>query len=265
MGAVGTGLLRDYRTGVNLSCHIWKNISVYSLSAFYLIISASDSLDYDHHHLPPLFFMDTFAEPYTRQGDDVSIDKVHEQIVNLEEEHRKNGIPLSGRIIHVCHYLPITAALIRPGNGVPSPPATPPSEPTDVLSTETDKYPQADSQTTEKQVAVWSLSPRYGHAAMISGIRSLSQSHEQVIVGWTGDIHSESGTEKVPVDTITQQERDEFEASLKEYHPKESDPDDEKDRKTNYIAVWLEDKVAHGHYDGYCKQSMLFSLFNIFS
>jgi trehalose 6-phosphate synthase/phosphatase len=43
---------------------------------------------------------------------------------------------------------------------------------------------------------------------------------------------------------------------LKDYHPKESDPDDERDRKTKYIPVWLDDKVAHGHYDGYCKQTL---------
>lgn len=204
--------------------------------------------------------MDTFAEPYTRQGDDVSIDKVREQIASLEEEHKKNGIPLSGRIIHVCHYLPITAALLRPNIVVPSPPATPPSKPADVSSSDSDERSQADAQNTEHPAAVWSLSPRYGHAAMISGIRSLSQSHEQVIVGWTGDIHSQGMAEKISVDAITQQERDGYEVSLKEYHPKESDPDDEMDKKTKYVPVWLEDKVAHGHYDGYCKQSMLFSL-----
>ncbi|KAG6808923.1 hypothetical protein H0H92_002351, partial [Tricholoma furcatifolium] len=34
----------------------------------------------------------------------------------------------------------------------------------------------------------------------------------------------------------------------------ESDPDD--DRKITYVPVWLDDKVAHGHYDGYCKQTL---------
>lgn len=202
--------------------------------------------------------MDSFAEPYTRQGDDVSIDKVREQIATLEDEHRKKGIPLSGRIIHVCHYLPITATLIRSNNGVLSPPATPPSKPADVPLAEDEQSPCTPQPLTEKQPTVWSLSPRYGHAAMISGIRSLSHTHEQLIVGWTGDIQSHIGTDKVPVDTVSQQERDGFELALKEYHPKESDPDDERDRKTKYVPVWLEDRVAHGHYDGYCKQSMWF-------
>jgi len=199
--------------------------------------------------------MDSFAEPYTRQGDDVSIDKVREQIATLEDEHRKKGIPLSGRIIHVCHYLPITATLVRSNNGVLSPPATPPA---DVPLAENEPSPRTSQLLAEKQPTVWSLSPRYGHAAMISGIRSLSHTHEQLIVGWTGDIQSHIGTDKVPVDTVSEQERDGFELALKEYHPKESDPDDERDRKTKYVPVWLEDKVAHGHYDGYCKQSMWF-------
>jgi trehalose 6-phosphate synthase/phosphatase len=89
---------------------------------------------------------------------------------------------------------------------------------------------------------------------MISGIRSLAHSHEQLIVGWTGDIHS-SETETMASDSISQKGREDFETALKNYHPKESDPDDERDRKTKYVPVWLDDKVAHGHYDGYCKQS----------
>ena len=32
-------------------------------------------------------------------------------------------------------------------------------------------------------------------------------------------------------------------------------------KKTKYVPVCLNDKVAHGHYDGYCKQSMSFGIF----
>lgn len=198
--------------------------------------------------------MDTFSEPYTRQGDDVSIDKVRDQIRQLEEEHVRKGIPLSGRIIHVCHYLPIMGTLLRTNVGVLSPPATPPSKLVEVSPDE-----QKSSEPEPKPTSVWSLSPRYGHAAMISGIGSLSQTHEQLIVGWTGDFQSPTGTDKIPMDTISQQERNDFETTLREYHSKESDPDDENDQRTMYVPVWLEDKVAHGHYDGYCKQSVYFS------
>ncbi|PPQ80867.1 hypothetical protein CVT25_001876 [Psilocybe cyanescens] len=197
--------------------------------------------------------MDSFSEPYTRRGDDISLEQVRENIASLEEQHRKNGIPLSGRIIHVCHYLPMTATLLpKPSLGVLSPPATPPSKPADVPQ-EDGSAPEEKSEQQEQET--WSMSPRHGHTAMISGIRSMSHSHEQIIIGWTGDIESPTG-EKVSSDATTPKERQEFEAAVNNYHPKESDPDDERDRKTKYVPVWLDDKVAHGHYDGYCKQTL---------
>lgn len=64
-----------------------------------------------------------------------------------------------------------------------------------------------------------------------------------------------SPTDKVPSSAITPEDQAAFEVALADYHPRESDPDDERDRKTKYVPVWLDDKVAHGHYDGYCKQS----------
>lgn len=121
--------------------------------------------------------MDSFSEPYTRQGDDISIDQVRANIRLLEDQHRASGIPLSGRVLHVCHYLPV-AATLNTRAGVPSPPPTPPADDADPLR-----------KGSAASAPVWTLAPRYGHAAMISGIRSLSSTHEQVIVGWTGDIH----------------------------------------------------------------------------
>ncbi|KAJ7765232.1 hypothetical protein B0H16DRAFT_1883249 [Mycena metata] len=74
--------------------------------------------------------------------------------------------------------------------------------------------PETDSPVLEdKTDDVWTLVPRYGHAA--GGARQARRG--------PGD------------------------------QPAESDPDD--DCKTVYVPVWLEDAVAHGHYDGYCKQS----------
>ncbi|PPQ70030.1 hypothetical protein CVT24_003797 [Panaeolus cyanescens] len=201
--------------------------------------------------------MDSFSEPYTRRGDDVSLDKVRESIAVLEDQHRKNGIPLSGRIIHVCHYLPIIATLNSKQNttaAVPTPPLTPPNADSDSSA------PPSPIDIPEKSDSEWSMAPRYGHAAMISGIRSLSATHEQLIVGWTGDILSTS-TDPIPSATVSDGQKDSFETALKEYLPKESDPDDERDRKTKYVPVWLDDKVAHGHYDGYCKQ-ILWPLFH---
>ena len=203
--------------------------------------------------------MDSFSEPYTRQGDDISIEQARQKIVLLEQQHRQAGIPLSGRIIHVCHYLPITATIISKNSvdiGVLSPPATPPTN-ADVLLDDT--IPSGPTECcapcSSSHAPVWSLSPRYGHSAMTSGIRSLSQTHEQLIVGWTGDIMSLE--EKVPVDTISADDKASFQDALNGYVP---DSDDERDKEAKYVPVWLDDKVAHGHYDGYCKQSKPLSL-----
>lgn len=92
---------------------------------------------------------------------------------------------------------------------------------------------------------------------MISGIRSLSQTHEQLLVGWTGDILS--SPDNMPIETVSAGDRLAFEGSLDNYIP---DTDDEHDTKIKYVPVWLDDKVAHGHYDGYCKQSTPLFLFH---
>ncbi len=84
--------------------------------------------------------------------------------------------------------------------------------------------------------------------------RSLAATHEQLIVGWTGDIHSPVPNEHIPENTVSESDKQALDEALRTYQPKESDPDD--DKKTVYVPVWLDDKVAHGHYDGYCKQSM---------
>lgn len=184
--------------------------------------------------------IDTFSEPtdtYTRAADDISLEEVRTQIRDLEEGHRSSGIELSGRILHVVHLLPITAAWPSP-SGVPSPPPTPKGD---------------AAEAAVETPAGWTLAPRYGHSAMISGVRSLSTTHENVIVGWTGDILSATTGDKIPVESVEQKNRDGLDDALRSYTPREADPDD--DRKSTYVPVWLEDKVAHGHYDGYCKAS----------
>jgi trehalose 6-phosphate synthase/phosphatase len=89
---------------------------------------------------------------------------------------------------------------------------------------------------------------------MVSGIRSLSATHEQLIIGWTGDIETGIPGERVPTNSISQQDKDSLEVALATYTPREADPDD--DKKTHYVPLWQDDKVAHGHYDGYCKTTL---------
>ncbi|KAF6764435.1 trehalose-6-phosphate phosphatase [Ephemerocybe angulata] len=199
--------------------------------------------------------MDSFSEPYTREGDDISISRFQDKIRQLEEEHRKNGIPLSGRIIHVVHSLPITVTLDTAKRGGPP---TPPAEESGTSG------PAASSDAAAS--AKWDLTARYGHAAMISGIMSLGATHEQCIVGWTGDIlvpgaganasTTNTSVDKVPSASVGAEERKALEEELKGFQPKDSDIDDELHRKTAYVPVWLDDKIAHGHYDGYCKQTL---------
>ncbi|KIJ95057.1 glycosyltransferase family 20 protein [Laccaria amethystina LaAM-08-1] len=97
---------------------------------------------------------------------------------------------------------------------------------------------------------------------MISGIRSLSSSHEQIVIGWTGDIAPPpssasastssvvtAGADKVPAYAISQVDKAAFQDVL--------DPEDDRgEKRAKYLPVWLDDKVAHGHYDGYCKQAL---------
>ncbi|KAF8205365.1 glycosyltransferase family 20 protein [Mycena galopus ATCC 62051] len=209
--------------------------------------------------------MDSFAEPYTRLGDDISLDEVRAQVRALEADHRAAGIPLSGRVLHVCHYLPVIATL-NPAPGVLSPPATPPPVPAAPLNVAEPPTPavtvtpdatllKPSSAETPSEKAIWTLVPRYGHAAMISGIRSLAATHEQLIIGWTGDIQAATAPDvRVPAASVGDAHRAALIEALGTYQPKESDPDD--DKKTAYVPVWLDDGVAHGHYDGYCKQTL---------
>lgn len=136
--------------------------------------------------------MDSFHEP-RRVPEPIKLDDLTSEVLAREAEYRAKGITLSGRVLHVCHYLPIAATLhtsSRPG--IPSPPSTPPQQPTDITSEPTSSAPShvPDNALQPK----WLLSARQGHAAMISGIRSLSATHEQVIIGWIGDIESPNAT-----------------------------------------------------------------------
>ncbi|KAJ6514166.1 hypothetical protein C8R47DRAFT_1063943, partial [Mycena vitilis] len=172
-----------------------------------------------------------------------SLDEVRAQVRALEDDHRAAGIPLSG----VLHVSPRRRR--------------PPLEPIH-SDAESDDAPHDD-------VKAWTLVPR-GHAAMISGIRSLAATHEQLIVGWTGDVQSASEC-KVPSCDVPAAARVELEDALRTYQPKESDPDD--DRKTVLIGtrivplfhylLWqdiaAEETSQDAHYDAYAKANAAFA------
>lgn len=190
--------------------------------------------------------MDTFSEPYTRLEDASSLQDVRAAVSQLEQAHGAKGVALSGRIVHVVHYLPVVSTFTnQSGSSLLSPPVTPEPRPSPADMDTPESLP-------EPMKPLWTLGPRSGHAAMISGIRSLSSTHEQVIVGWTGDIEVGIDGQTIPTDSLTDTDRKTLEDALKQYQSSEHE---EGAKSMIYKAVWLKDKIAHAHYEGYCKQS----------
>ena len=54
---------------------------------------------------------------------------------------------------------------------------------------------------------------------------------------------------KVPSTSLSEQDKATLEEEVSKFKS------DDEDTKTTYVPLLLDDKVAHGHYDGYCKQS----------
>jgi trehalose 6-phosphate synthase/phosphatase len=156
-----------------------------------------------------------------------SLAELRAAIANLEREHAERGRHLSGRVLHVCHYLPVICSV------TPREPSTPPRTPPD----------------DTPRPSEWTLTHRYGHSALISGVRSLSGSHQQHLIGWTGDIDSPATGTSIPVDSLTPEQRDTLSRAIDKYH--------EEGEQNSLLLhpVWFSDKVAHGHYEGYCKNS----------
>ena len=229
-----------------------------------------------------------------RHSESIPLQEMLDQVHKLEADHRAKGITLSGRIVHVCHYLPVTCTLTAraspspSSSGVISPPLTPPRKAADVgadpnVSQSSTSLSTALAESTAAAAAApsqaerptsssgqWLLNTRWGHSAMISGIQSLSKTHAQVIVGWTGDlggdIHTvghtppspgEKDKTRVPLKDTTEEERKELERELTRWKMAAADgsEDDGDSKGTSLVPVWLDDKVAHAHYDGYCKTS----------
>ncbi|TFY57743.1 hypothetical protein EVJ58_g6839, partial [Rhodofomes roseus] len=151
-----------------------------------------------------------------------------------------------------------------------------PTEPTAPPKDASLEQPQPQPAQTQEDTN-WVLSARHGHSAMVSGISSLATTHEQIVIGWTGDITSAPTTlppaaygapsastvpesayatpSKVPVKDIGAEDRRSLEGLLAKYRSRE-DVEIEGGQQTTYVPVWLDDTEAHGHYEGYCKQTL---------
>ena len=174
-------------------------------------------------------------------GDDINIEVVRAQIRKLEADNVAKGVHMSGRILHICHYLPVTLSYASQP-GVLSPPPTPPAKAADAVP----------DLPINKATDKWMLTPRYGHSAMFSGIRSMSVTHQQVIVGWTGDIEQGGSKEILDKDAIPDEDKAALENVLA---TTASELEAEFDKPTTYIPIWLHTQDAHDHYEGYCKTS----------
>ena len=157
-------------------------------------------------------------------------------IKELQLEHAAQGRPLSGRVLHVCHYIPITCYL---QDKLPlTPPRTPDANRQSSIL--------GDSPPLTAPLK-WNLRPRSGHSAMISGIRSLSEICEQVIVGWTGDLLHEGSLQPVPLATLQDEDKTRLEQAILSYQ------ETDETRVIKLQPVWLKERLARGHYEGYCK------------
>lgn len=88
--------------------------------------------------------------------------------------------------------------------------------------------------------ADWTVVQRRGHAALYSGVQSLSENFETIHIGWTGPIRVK-GT-KQDVRQIFPEDKARLEKLLWD---------------TDRIIPIFLDKESHGHYEGYCKEGKL--------
>ncbi|WRT67122.1 trehalose-phosphatase [Kwoniella shivajii] len=218
-----------------------------------------------------------------------SLADIKAQVDRLEAAHKAKGTPLSGRIIHVMHHLPVEIVRIVPAEslesgGMLSPPMTPEFKPEDVEA------------TVESADAKWRIHSRTAHPALVSGIKSLSDTHDQILVAWTGEVLLQPDTNVSPQtqsqatfpsiaqnllapftnqnDTppptaaapgneaplmvfggeFNDQEKAEVEKELARFT--EVEQDIEVGGRLKYLPVFLPPDVSKSHYEGFCKKTL---------
>ncbi|KAL5641217.1 hypothetical protein ACGC1H_001635 [Rhizoctonia solani] len=190
-----------------------------------------------------------------------SLEDIRAAVASIEADYRAKGVALSGRIVHACHYLPIVSRLntgetprIERG-GLVTPPRTPDFLPRSPEPDVASPGPSLDGVLHDQGKSTpprWVLAPRRGHTTMTSGIRSLSATHEQLIVGWTGEFRNFATDEKIATSSVTDDDRALLEAEIEAYKPSDA----ESPENITYKPVWLDDAISAGHYEGYCKTTL---------
>lgn len=206
-----------------------------------------------------------------------SLEDIRAQIQRLEAAHRSKGVQLSGRIIHVCHHLPVEIIKVVPQDaldGMLLPPMTP-------------EFKGEDAEpTVESHDSKWKIHGRTAHPSLVSGIKSLSDSHEQLVVAWTGEILLQTQSQPTPRPTpqalplsiaqvVDNGERPSIPSQPTMVHATELTPDEKREINTeikrfaevdnsqgatrvSYHPVFLPPDVSKGHYEGFCKKSELY-------
>lgn len=214
-----------------------------------------------------------------------SLPDLRAHVSRLEASHKAKGVNLSGRIIHVCHHLPVEIIKVVTEEFEPSAtythPMTPEFKNEDVIP------------TVESSDSKWKIHARTAHPALISGMKSLSETHEQFVVAWTGDVLLQSQSqptpqlpseskfqsiaqrfsEDAPTPTtptprnpaaqqpkplrvfggeFSEEEKKELEGELKRFGEVETKREE---GGLTYIPVFLPPDVSKGHYEGFCKKS----------
>lgn len=219
-----------------------------------------------------------------------SLGEIRSQIERLESAHRAKGVQLSGRIIHVCHHLPVEIIKVVPQAdieaGVLHAPMTP-----EFKGEETEP-------TVESDDSKWKIHGRTAHPALVSGIKSLSDTHEQLVVAWTGEILLQSQSQPTPKPQqtakfqpfgnfgqsepepttggpnpdlkpaqpgndktvvhrgeLSAEEQKEIVSELKRFE--KVDNTREGETRVSYHPVFLPPDMSKGHYEGFCKKSEL--------
>lgn len=169
------------------------------------------------------------------------------------------AVPISGKVINVAHQIPYDCVLNRSSVGDMSTvdqlrlfaAASRRSRENSVASNGSASSSSLDSAPISHlakrrstlpalgESPSWRLSQRQGHSAMYAGIDSLKQNYRTLYVGSTGNIVS-TVKDHIPADKVTEDERESLCQLLMSKH--------------SVVPLFIDDHLAHGHYEGYCKQ-----------
>ncbi|KAF8761607.1 Trehalose-phosphatase [Rhizoctonia solani] len=162
-----------------------------------------------------------------------SLEDIRAAIANIEADYRAKG-PSE-------YWRDTKSRTQRPRYASRTPDFLPRSPEPDVVS----PGPSLDGAILDQEKSApprWVLAPRRGHSTMTSGIRSLSATHEQLIVGWTGEFRSIASDEKIATNSVTDSDRALLETEIESYKPSDA----ENPEKITYKPVWLDDAISAG-------------------